>query len=112
MNADIKAKWVEALRSGKYRQGVGALKKECIDDGSLRYCCLGILCDIHDQSQWIDPMRTGARWSYGKYFLTGLPPKEVLDWSGLMAAQTKDFSDMNDSGKSFDEIADYIEANL
>ena len=33
-------KWIEALRSGKYAQGKGALQTE---DG---YCCLGVACEV------------------------------------------------------------------
>lgn len=37
-----KDEWVAALRSGEYQQGPGALCK-VNDDGSRRYCCLGVL---------------------------------------------------------------------
>lgn len=40
MKADLKAKWIDALRSGKYEQGRGAL----LNDG--KYCCLGVLCEV------------------------------------------------------------------
>lgn len=46
MDADIKRKWVEALRGGKYEQGRGVLR-----DGSA-YCCLGVLCDLIDPEAW------------------------------------------------------------
>lgn len=42
MNPDIKALWLEALRSGEYKQGVGVLHNETEDT----YCCLGVLCDV------------------------------------------------------------------
>lgn len=42
MDATIKAKWLEALRSGKYLQGKGNLYNK-IDN---TYCCLGVLCDV------------------------------------------------------------------
>lgn len=37
-------KWIKALRSGEYRQGVGrlALRK----DGQTSYCCLGVACVV------------------------------------------------------------------
>lgn len=38
---EIKEKWLEALKSGKYKQGVGMLYK-CGE-----HCCLGVLCEIH-----------------------------------------------------------------
>jgi len=37
--------WVKALRGGNYKQGNGALKKE-LADGSVGYCCLGVLADL------------------------------------------------------------------
>lgn len=37
----LKAKWLRALRSGKYAQGSGALAEE--DGDELKYCCLGVL---------------------------------------------------------------------
>lgn len=40
MNPEVKAKWLEALRSGKYKQG-----KEFLKRGN-KFCCLGVLCDI------------------------------------------------------------------
>lgn len=39
MRAKIK-KWVDALRSGQYKQGQGQLS---VDN---KYCCLGVLCDV------------------------------------------------------------------
>jgi hypothetical protein len=51
MNQEVKKKWLEALRSGKYRQAKEALK---VDDVSLdgqvcisSFCCLGVLCDLY-----------------------------------------------------------------
>lgn len=35
-------KWVNALESGKFKQGKGQLYKENPD----RYCCLGVLCKV------------------------------------------------------------------
>jgi hypothetical protein len=39
MEPDAKAKWLEALRSGKYQRAQQQLEKA----GS--YCCLGVLCE-------------------------------------------------------------------
>lgn len=41
----LKAKWLEALKSGKYIQGTGALQKKDKHD-EITHCCLGVLCDI------------------------------------------------------------------
>lgn len=38
----IKEDWIKALRSGKYKQGTGCLRK------GNEYCCLGVLCEVLD----------------------------------------------------------------
>ena len=43
MNTEIKQKWVNALRSGKYEQGEGKLYS------GQGYCCLGVLCDLYSK---------------------------------------------------------------
>ncbi len=44
---ELRKKWIEALRSGKYKQGRNALRpdEDC-------YCCLGVLCDVSGFGQW------------------------------------------------------------
>ena len=44
MNQELKAKWVAALRSGKYTQGQGYLHR--VIDGQERFCCFGVACDL------------------------------------------------------------------
>lgn len=46
MNQVWAAKWINALRSGKYKQTTGML-----NDGS-GFCCLGVLCDISKVGKW------------------------------------------------------------
>ncbi len=88
MDAQLKAKWVEALRSGEFKQGHYELKNE---DDDTRYCCLGVLCVVADKPlagdsyRWLDR----ATGDYGKL------------------VQMND-----DRGNSFAEIADWIEENL
>jgi len=41
MRPEIKAAWIAALRSGKYKKTVGDLRNP---NG---FCCLGVLCDLH-----------------------------------------------------------------
>lgn len=45
MDEEIKAQWVEALRSGQYRQARGVLSAKQ-EDGSMTHCCLGVLCEL------------------------------------------------------------------
>lgn len=42
MNADVKTKWLAALRSGEYQQIDGSLHKD-----QQGFCCLGVLCDLY-----------------------------------------------------------------
>jgi hypothetical protein len=89
MNKDLKAKWVEALRSGDYKQGTQLLKNQGEDE--CTYCCLGVLCVI-----------AGKDTDAGSY-----------RWLNKVTKGYYPFVLMNDDdGKSFAEIADYIEANL
>ncbi len=111
MDKDIKQKWLEALRSGEYKQAREELRS--IDPGSdtQSFCCLGVLCDIHAKE-------TGGEWDRGEYrgnaeFL----PHEVCAWAGLSVSNPTvagaKLSEWNDLEKaSFDQIANLIEKNL
>lgn len=50
MKKRVLTKWLKALRSGKYKQGRGALCQ--IDKkGNESFCCLGVLCDMYNKEQ-------------------------------------------------------------
>ncbi len=62
MKAEVKEKWLKALRSGEYKQAKYGLKSK-FEDGSVGYCCLGVLCDIiakeDERFKWDDePYKT------------------------------------------------------
>ena len=97
MDKELKQKWVAALRSGEYAQGNGALKDE-----SGRYCCLGVL------TVCIDETAKDSRYLSGSLYLT----VESTRKSGLPTTDQRALAYMNDSGKSFPDIATYIEENL
>jgi hypothetical protein len=110
MNQEIKAKWLSALRSGEYQQGKQALKLY------KKFCCLGVLCDIHSKE-------TKNKWVENIYLdHQGALPQDVIIWAGLKFSDPslyygkfksiKSLSDLNDSGKTFLQIADLIEAQL
>src|SRR3990167_9242979 len=45
MKKSYAMKWIAALRSGKYKQGKGALHQ--VDRSRYhKYCCLGVLCEV------------------------------------------------------------------
>ena len=103
MDAEIKAQWVAALRSGKYEQGREQLR--CND----KFCCLGVLCDLVKDD-------IGAAWE-ADYFvfddrrIGALLPSKVRIHVGLLNSTiTNALMGMNDSdGASFKDIANFIE---
>ena len=103
MNAETKAKWLVALRSGKYQQGQGYLRT------GDKYCCLGVLCDIQEPKKWT-PAGSGGLWSHCGMEL--MPSTALSSKSELGIWDAKDLSIMNDAGKTFDEIAQHIEKTL
>ena len=103
MDEQIKKQWVEALRSGRYKQGREYLRTE-LSDGSYNYCCLGVLCDIKEVRIWNS--------LYPGYHDNGLPNFTILDKVKLDFYTAQKLAGMNDSGASFEEIADWIETNL
>jgi hypothetical protein len=100
----IKARWVEALRSGRYQQGTGLLRK---DDA---YCCLGVLCDLVEPENW-ERYPSGT---YGQRVHDGnnLLPGHIASLTKIDQNSQWDLANMNDRGKTFAEIADHIEAHL
>jgi hypothetical protein len=117
MDKELVQKWIDALRSGQYRQ---AKSKLHIGD---RHCCLGVATElIHGQDCWEDSNSTDI---YGnivyKYTVGSTTCEELLDVMdaelvGLSIMQgdlTQEYlSDMNDYGDSFEEIADFLERHL
>lgn len=102
MNANAK-KWVEALRSGAYKQGRARLKYR------NTFCGLGVLCDLAEKA--------GVPDAWPRVMKTALLPKAVCDWAGLKSSPIMVsvsgyavLANHNDDGMSFSEIADIIEA--
>lgn len=121
MKATIKKLWLNALRSGEYKQGKGTLR------ANDSYCCLGVLCDLHAKEfkkDWVlVPTVNDEHYDYlGR---TQFLPNEVSNWaeidyykslgytnSGMFKnddGKDSSLSTLNDEGKSFTEIADIIE---
>lgn len=102
--------WIEALRSGEYKQTTLTLQNH---DG---FCCLGVACDIARQHGV--RVRTTPDGLISGADLLG--QSDVLDWIGLRHAlgvpldDTKfsPLTDLNDRHHlSFDAIADELEYN-
>lgn len=104
MDPEIKAKWVAALRSGKYKQGRGRLRS------GDEFCCLGVLCDIVYPQGWTLSVFTDTTGSTDLYYLT----PNVLRQVGMQEKFMMLLGQMNDgqtfgTPSTFNEIADVIE---
>jgi hypothetical protein len=120
MNPDIKKQWVDALRSGEYRQGHSSLRPL---DGS--YCCLGVLCDIYAKTtgkgkwEYRDEDWTCALFHADDTSQDCYPPPSVMHWAGIEDVPDdadiviNKLIDMNDDDQaSFNRISNYIERTL
>lgn len=117
MDKKTKKEWLKALRSGEYKQGDGALRKEDDDCGGEKFCCLGVLCDLIEPNQW---RQVNGEWRNGSASQDGGMPREGLqDKLGLsrkinrsgVTNQTiaEKLAAMNDNGRTFKQIADWLE---
>jgi hypothetical protein len=114
VNKEVKRAWVEALRSGKYKQATGRLRRV---DG---YCCLGVLCNLYKESHqdcnWSEESDCFCFVIHEENTDPAMDflPEKVVEWAGLDSSDPHDGTlvGLNDRGATFDEIADVIEENL
>ena len=114
MNMDkqtIKAKWLEELRFGGHEQVQGTLKG-IKSDGTIGYCCLGVLEEkvLGNQVtavQLLDPHEDMGVDYEGPVSTYERLKEDVIGNLKL----TDELIDMNDTGWSFVQIANYIEHN-
>jgi hypothetical protein len=142
MREEIAERWIEALESGDYAQGKLALHVRARDANGNpvdKFCCLGVLCDLASQDGVVrtDTIHTGKVENIVYDGKRGEIPESVKNWAGVrwadlhvparflvgmeldhnivdtlaMGASVK-VSTLNDSGKSFKEIAAIIRRML
>ncbi len=99
MNKDYKKRWVAALRSDKYNQGMGNLcYKGTGVEGGKEHCCLGVLFNVV----------TGKN-DYKNSYLSA----RFLSKVGFDDEVQKKLANLNDSQVySFENIAKWIVKNL
>jgi hypothetical protein len=104
--------WVEALRSGEFKQGKQYLCS--VTRRGERFCCLGVLCEMfirHEGDLNVVDCDTGEREYAGRETYV---PAIVKEWSGLETTCgdfcTDALVNMNDRGKRFSTIAKVIES--
>lgn len=132
MKQDIALDLIDRLRSGKYTQGHSVLRSTT-DDGAVKNCCLGIVCDMAVEAGVITSPVVYETWagetsySYGDEengFNHAVLPEVVKDWAGFYTdngsfvpdsdadqemQEHHCLSGFNDTGVTFPEIADIVE---
>lgn len=119
-------RWVEALRSGEYKQTTGWLKREFPEeDGGARYCCLGVVCDILPLGHWeLDAQEVNRYWIGGRWddYSSTVMPVLVMEALGFGSRAGEleisylydelrevSLTKLNDDGLTFEQIADVID---
>lgn len=100
LNPEFKAKWLEALRSGKYKQGLNLLRK------GDEFCCMGVACDLIDPSGW---KKTPGHFKW-RDVPSFIMPIKALNIASKACRNLANLNDIEEA--SFTKIADYIEENL
>lgn len=112
MKKELKERWITALRSGDYVQ-----THDCLQD-QHGWCCLGVLCNIVDGTQWVEPDESYEGsvqeydYDFGSVVVSDMPPSGWLENLGLPYDVARNLADQNDNGVQFVEIAKYIEENV
>lgn len=92
--AEVKEKWLTALRSGNYKQVKAALRK-LRSDKEIGHCCLGVLSDVYVEDMLAFDSQCDIGWKKASNFATdkkfelftgtvtrtGLPTREVNMWA-------------------------------
>ncbi|MFC3453979.1 hypothetical protein [Amycolatopsis speibonae] len=115
----VKRIWLDALRSGEFRQARGAMR---LSDGFMDP--LGILCELYRRDQGGNWAPRDDGWVFrdarNQYAAGGDLTPAILKWAGSRASRcglaapgaTWAIANLNDSGAPFAEIAELIEENL
>ena len=115
--------WLDALESGKYKQGTKNLKYKLLK-GTIKYCCLGVGCELLHLPSASFSLKTGRKvYEFVTYKCNNanLAPPELIealkirDGGGFIinniTTKVSSLVDMNDSGCSFKEIAKFCREN-
>ena len=137
MKGEVVEKWVSALRNGKFNQTSHVLNRIEENDGTVQesFCCLGVLCKLYEEetgelNHEIDLVKTvGKKQCMARKYdgEAHLLPPAVLQWAGMndclgdlseapveLLDRIKNtyvsrLVELNDTGATFEELADIIE---
>ena len=106
MSKVYRKRWIQLLRSGRFRQGQGELvythRKRSSAEEITSYCCLGVL-------QYM--LREEFDKSVESFVDEDILLDHELDELGINIPQST-LANMNDHGSPFPLIADWIEKNI
>lgn len=124
-------RWVEAMRSGMYRQATDKLCDISLTTRDRSYCCLGIKCEIDLLNKEVDGNAdNAARYSWKHSSATDYLPLDYAEYLGFRSGSGRNYraggfpdgvivthkgiekttlAMLNDSGLSFAQIADIME---
>ena len=130
MKQEIAQQWTQALRSGQYEQGTGYLNLK-----NKYFCCLGVLCEtllpnhpeiekgLMDVETTTNHRLTVTSYN-GNFQFLGHSIRQLIGAQAAPSRSSPDYDaekankqqltllvEMNDQGKSFAEIANYIDAH-
>lgn len=100
-------RWVDALRSGQFKQGRHYL--HCTNG----FCCLGVAASLFCDAPVAHDAK-GVIWAYDQNLSTAplkvVQTLDLYDDLGSFLDSTPSLAALNDAGVPFSEIADLIEA--
>lgn len=118
----LQSAWLNALETGRFRQGRAKLAKRNIKQKTVSYCCLGVACVVaHEHG--VDVERKTTLTTIGtpvvvfngeaNYLSSNVRDALKLhnDGGGAKSSRLLPLSTYNDTGKTHKEIAAIIRAN-
>lgn len=108
-------RWIEALESGKYKQG-----RRCLESSDGKNCCLGVACRLFDAPVVEDDSTSFVIFGTDADCSSGIPPRDIVRKLALRSPGGKIIDGhaigsalvgANDSGATFTEIAAFCRAH-
>ena len=99
-------RWVEALRSGKFKQNIGALRE------GDKFCCLGVACEIFKDELGLKYDSVLGSYNGECAVLPNVVREHLglMSTNGLFGVANPPLSALNDRGWSFEKLAQFIES--
>lgn len=116
MDKRVKARWLAALRSRKYKKATGTLRaRKAGTDEVAGYCCLGVLCDITKKRfkvDWVTYLDDSFAITGDGIWRTGALPEEIRASLKISLEDHEQLVDLNDENKGWRKVIQYIEKKM